>query len=296
MLKRGYYWWEVPEMSTRRPCALNFYARECKKEQIEEYIKGFKISSDPAKIVAGIVPHAGWMFSGAVAAKVFNSIKAKNKPAAFILLGAIHQWGKEKNSVYSSGAWSTPLGNVEVDSDIASSLLESAKNLLVENSQAHFQEHSLEVQVPFIKYFFPQAKIVPIQIVPDENAALTGKKIGEVVAQSKKEIVVIGSTDLTHYGDNYGFVPQGYGSRALKWLKENDARIIKLCLEMKAEDIVEEAMVDKNACGAGAMAATVAAAKALGAKKGVLVEHTTSYDVLPEGDFDMGVGYVGIVF
>ena len=202
----------------------------------------------------------------------------------------------KRNSVYSSGYWATPFGDVEVDTDAASLLLESSEDLLIEDSRAHIEEHSLEVQVPFIKYFFPKSKIVPIQILPDEKATLTGKKIGEIISRSKKEMVVIGSTDLTHYGDNYGFTPQGYGPDALKWLKENDARIIKLCLEMKAENIVEEAAMDKNACGSGAMAATVAAAKAMGAKKGILIEYTTSHDVFKEGDFDMGVGYAGIVF
>lgn len=283
-------------MSIRQPCALNFYSRECKKERIEQYLKGFQVPKEPIKIVAGIVPHAGWMFSGAVAAKVFRSIKEKSDPATFILLGAIHQGGVEKNAVYSNGYWSTPFGDVEVDTDIASGIQKMARGLISENPAAHINEHSLEVQVPFIKYFFPRSKIVPIQIIPDEKAPLTGEKIGEFVTQSKQEIVVVGSSDLTHYGDNYGFAPQGYGPHALKWLKENDARIIKLCLEMHANDIVEEAMMDKNSCGAGAIAATVAAATAMKAKKGILVDYTTSYDVLPDGDFDMGVGYAGIIF
>ena len=286
----------MSKMSIRQPCALNFYSKECKKENIEQYLRGFKIPVDPVKIAAGIVPHAGWMFSGGVAAKVFRSIKEKNDPATFILLGAVHQGHIEKNSVYSSGYWSTPFGNVEVDADTASGILKEAKDLLSENSIVHIKEHSLEVQVPFIKYFFPKSKIVPIQIIPDGKACLTGQKIGEFIGRSKKEIIVIGSTDLTHYGDNYGFVPQGYGSHALEWLKENDARIIKLCLEMQVEDIVEEAAMNRNACGSGAMAATVSAAKTMKVKKGILVEYATSYDVLPKGDFEMGVGYAGMIF
>lgn len=283
-------------MTIRQPSALHFYRDECRPDRIKEYVKNIRIPAEPKKVVAGIVPHAGWVFSGAVAATVFGCIQAKSDPATFILLGAIHQWGVNRNSVYAGGAWSTPFGNVEVDNDTASVLLAQAGDLLVEDERAHFDEHSIEVQIPFIKYFFPKAKIVPIQIVPDEDAVVTGRRIGEIVSQAKKEIVVVGSTDLTHYGDNYQFAPRGYGPPALKWLKENDERIITLCLGMHADRIIAEAQTHKNACGAGAMAATVSAAKAMHAKKGVLIEHTTSHEVMREGDFEMGVGYAGIVF
>jgi len=111
-----------------------------------------------------------------------------------------------------------------------------------------------------------------------------------------KIIVVVGTTDLTHYGDPYGFTPFGYGPEAKKKMKENDARIIELALRMKAADIRKEAQKSHNACGSGALAATVAAAKAMGAEKGQLIEYTTSHDVMAEGEFDMAVGYAGIVF
>jgi len=283
-------------MSIRQPRALNFYASECRKQEIERYLDGFQVPAEPSKIVAGVVPHAGWGFSGAVAAKVFKCIKERSSPATFILLGAIHRWGIRKNSVYANGSWLTPLGEVEVDSNIAADLLDSLQTLLAEDPRAHSEEHSIEVQTPFIKYFFPQAMLVPIAIVPNSKSALTGQKIGKFVAENKKEIVVIGTTDLTHYGDNYGFTPQGYGPNALKWMRKNDSRIIDLALDMKADSIVQEAMSNHNACGSGAMAATVSAAKAMGAEKGILIDYTTSHDVSRESNFYMGVGYAGIVF
>jgi len=284
------------KMQIREPCAFSFYAAECDKKHIEQYVKEFKPPEKPSKIVAGIVPHAGWIYSGAVSSKVFKCIKEKNKPDTFILFGAIHTLGVERNSVYGSGSWATPFGNVEVDKDTADILLDALDNQLIEDKKAHLREHSIEVQVPFIKYFFPEAKIVPISIIPDNKSALIGKEIGKIALQSKKEIVVIGTSDLTHYGDAYGFTPRGYGSNALKWLKENDARIIKLALEMKSEEIVREASNNYNACGSGAMAAAVSAAKEMGAKKGILIEHTTSYEVSREKEFYMGVGYAGIIF
>lgn len=294
-------------MSIRQPCARNFYVGECSEKQIERYLEGFQVPDEPSEVVGGIVPHAGWVFSGAVAAKVFKCIKEKSSqasgkleqksdPDTFILFGAVHRFGVRRNSVHAHGYWYTPLGEVEVDDDVAASLLSSLKRELVESPDAHLGEHSLEVQLPFIKYFFPQARIVPVAIVPEKESASTGQKIGEFAAECGKEIVVVGTTDLTHYGDNYGFTPQGYGPNALEWMRENDSRIIDLALNMRADDIVQEAMRNHNACGSGAMAATVSAAKAMGAEKGILIEYTTSHDVSKEGSFYMGVGYAGIVF
>jgi len=283
-------------MSRREPRSLNFYAHECTVEQIQRYLAGFRVPEEPSEAVAGIVPHAGWAYSGAVAAKVFKCISEKGEPDTLILLGATHRGGVGANYVYAKGTWVTPLGDVEVDAQIASALLASMKSELVEDIAAHAWEHSLEVQVPFVKYFFPDARIVPILTAPDKESTSVGRRIGEMARESDKEIVVIGSTDLTHYGDNYGFTPQGYGPNALSWMKDNDARIISMALKMDEDSIVPEAMKSRNACGAGAMAATVAAAKAMGAKKGILVEYTTSHGAAPPEHFHMAVGYAGIVF
>lgn len=256
---------------------------------------GFRSPDTPEHIVAGIVPHAGWFFSGRLAAKVFKCLKEKNQVDTFILLGAIHSF-PERNSLFSSGSWATPFGALEADEGIASILLEAVGEDLIEDPEAHAGEHSLEVQTPFIKYFFPAAKIVPIRVNPDNKAARLGRKIGEVVAKSKKNIAVIGTTDLTHYGDDYGFAPSGGGKGALEWMKDNDQRIVKLAIDMRSEAIVEEAMMHHNACGSGALAATIAAAEVLGAKKGVLLGYTTSFEVSPDPEFFRAVGYAGIVF
>ncbi len=185
---------------------------------------------------------------------------------------------------------------MKIDEDVAQTLLEALAGDVIEDPYAHEGEHSLEVQVPFIKYLCPEAKIVPIAIPPEENAHTTGRKIGEAVLEMGKKIVVIGTTDLTHYGDSYGFTPYGYGEKAKELMNESDSRIIELALQMKSVEIRKEAQRHHNACGSGALAATVAAAKAMGAEKGYLLEYTTSYDVMPEGEFEMAVGYAGILF
>ena len=283
-------------MSVRQPCAPDFYLRESNRKQIERYTDGFDVPIELSNVVAGIVPHAGWMYSGGVAAKVFKCIREKANPQTFILFGTIHQARTHVNPLYSHGSWATPLGDVEVDAGVSSGILRLLGSTVADDIQGHAYEHSLEVQLPFIKYYFPGARIVPLGILPDPNAVELGKAIGAFARQTEKEIVVVGTTDLTHYGEHYGFAPAGYGPAALEWLHVNDKRIVEMALQMRAKEILLEAKKNHNACGSGALAATIAAAEALGAKRGILVEYTTSYDVCPDDDFIMGVGYAGMVF
>jgi len=282
-------------MSARKPCARQFYPGDC-RSQIEEFLKGYEIPEEPVRAVAGIVPHAGWIFSGAVAAKVFKCLSTASAPDTFVMLGAVHTWRPRGNSLYARGSWETPLGEVKIDEEVAAQLLHLLSEDIIEDPLAHEGEHSIEVQLPFIKYLRPDAKIVPVAMPPHENSHMTGKKIGEALSVIGKRIVIVGTTDLTHYGDAYGFTPYGYGNEAKKLMVENDRRMIELALSLKSRDILKEAERNRNACGPGALAATVSAARAMGAKKGHLVEYTTSYDVMPEGEFQMAVGYAGIVF
>ncbi len=281
-------------MSARKPCARQFYPGDC-GAQIDSFLKGYEVPKEPVKTVAGIVPHAGWIYSGAVAAKVFKCISARSAPDTFVLLGAVHTWRPHGISVYAHGSWETPLGEVEIDEEVAGRLLDLLGDDIAEDPAAHDGEHSIEVQVPFIKHLCPDARIVPVAVPPDDTH-IKGKKIGEAVSTIGKKIVVVGTTDLTHYGDAYGFTPYGYGGGAKKRMKENDFRIIELALNMISEDIRKEAERNHNACGSGALAATVSAAEAMGARRGYLLEYTTSHDVTGEDEFVMAVGYAGIVF
>lgn len=279
---------------SRKPCAANFYAG-ASEARILGYLADFAPPKLKAPPVAGLVPHAGWDYSGAVAAKVFQTIKSHREPTTFVLFGAVHRH-ISANAVYSHGSWLTPFGEVQIDEQLADRLVERCGGILERNESAHDNEHSLEVQMPFIKYLFPQASAVPISVLPTENAPALGKCVGEFLKECDADTFVVGTTDLTHYGDSYMFAPAGEGTEAREWMKRNDAQIVELAADMRAEEIVPEANRSMNACGAGAMAATVAAAKALGCGAGLTVEYTTSYDVMPERKFRMAVGYVGMIF
>ena len=247
--------------------------------------------------MAGIVPHAGWMFSGPTAAKVYKSVQQKSSPETFLILGAVHVWGiGRKAAMFAQGAWRTPCGEIEIDEELAEALLKEAGEEVVADPSAHEREHSIEVQVPFIQHLFPDAKILPIMVAPDKQAIRLGEKIGKILAQHNKHVCVLGSTDLTHYGPSFGFIPYGIGEQSLTPMKENDQKILQLATEMKAEAVLTEAERHRNACGAGAIAATVAAAKTLGVSHGYILEHTTSQEIMPDRPVADIVGYAGMIF
>ncbi|MGA2192273.1 MAG: AmmeMemoRadiSam system protein B, partial [Nitrospirota bacterium] len=176
----------------RQPVASGFYRGDI-KAQVDEFERGFVSPPGlPGRIVAGIVPHAGWFFSGAIAAKVFLNIKSKNPPRTFIMFGAVHNPGVRENSIYAEGSWDTPIGPVKVNSTLAGKLLSGLGDVLEENPDAHMQEHSIEVQVPMIRQLFPEAMIVPIA-VPGKNALELGRRVGRLLLEEKEDAVVIGS-------------------------------------------------------------------------------------------------------
>jgi AmmeMemoRadiSam system protein B len=287
-------------MTTRKASvAGSFYPydKQSCRRQIETCLGNYHPPSEPEHVIAGIVPHAGWIFSGPTAAKVFKSIQEKTTPDTFIIFGAVHVWGVgQQAAMFAHGSWETPCGTSEIDETLAATLLKSVPEHLTAAPSAHNREHSIEVQLPFIQYLFPNAKILPIMVTPDKYAPVLGQKIGKILAEQKNQVVVLGSTDLTHYGPRFSFTPYGIGEQSLSPMKENDRHLIDLVTHMQSEEILREAEHHRNACGAGAIASTVGAAKELGATQGYLLEHTTSQDVMPDRHATDFVGYAGIIF
>ncbi|MGD2110728.1 MAG: AmmeMemoRadiSam system protein B [Phycisphaerae bacterium] len=247
------------------------------------------------RILGGLLPHAGWSCSGGVAAKVFQVLAAATSPEVVVLFGGVHRHIGTKASLFGTGRWETPIGVVAIDDRLTERIL-GHTNLITDDPYAHETEHSLEVQMPFVKHLFPDAKIAPIMVPPVETADEVGEAVARTLKAYDYDAVIIGTTDLTHYGPDYGFTPQGVGPNANAWAKvENDRRFVDLLCAVDSGDLVAEAKEHKNACSSGAAAATVSAVAQLGATEGVLLDHTTSAEVLP-GDHDNSVGYAGIVY
>jgi len=266
------------------------------RAEVERMLQEARRELPTGHFFAGLVPHAGWAYSGATAARTFAALAASATPSAVVLLGAVHHWGIRQASIYARGSWETPLGSVAIEEELAAAILEEGKGLIAEDPHAHLEEHAIEVQLPFIQYLFPSARIVPLSVPPEANAVPVGEAVARAAQRSKSPLCLVGSTDLTHYGPHYGYAPRGVGQAALTWARENDRRLIDLVLQLRAEDIVPQVAEDRSACGAGAIAATVAAARSLGARRGILLGYTTSYDVQPTGSPADFVGYAAVAF
>jgi len=264
---------------------------ECRKA-IESFIENARPCPTPAnQPVGGIVPHAGWVFSGGTACNVFLCLKEAS-PDTVVLFGR-HLHPGSGSFIMTGGSWETPLGTLEIDSDLAGAIT-SEFSFEVETASRHAQDNTIELQLPFVKYFFPKARILPVGAPPAAGSLRIGERIAELARSRGRSILVVGSTDLTHYGFNYGFAPHGHGKEALDWVRnENDRRVIEKMLKMDAEGVLSEGLQNQNACCSGAAGAAVSAARKLGAESGHELVYATSYDVRPDTSF---VGYVGILF
>jgi MEMO1 family protein len=249
-------------------------------------------------IRGGLLPHAGWTFSGQLAAMTLKALSAPQMPATVVLLGADHTGSVQLAEVYDTGSWNTPLGSISIDTQAASALLDYGTPFRA-NRTAHAHEHSIEVQLPLLQVLCPNAKILPIAVRPDERAVEVGRCLVAALAGLDYRWVIAGSTDLTHHGGHFP-APGGTGQDGLDYSVGNDMKILSLIEEMRAEEIVPHAQSHQNACGAGAIAATIAACRELGATTGHTLKYTNSQEVMrkiaPDQHDDTTVGYASVVF
>jgi AmmeMemoRadiSam system protein B len=267
-----------------------FDGKDCKGE-IESYLEGWSPSSLPSDVGrGGIIPHAGWYFSGRLAARVLYSLKSKGKTDVVILYGG-HLGPEAFPQIVTEEKWETPFGDIEIHADFVKRLM---KSIDAKKESPSSGDNTIEVQLAMVKYFFPEAKLVAIRSPASLKAKILGEEVAKISRTEGISILAIGSTDLTHYGPNYGFLKKGIGPASVEWVKkENDRGFIDRVLKMDIEGLLLHAEENDSACSAGAVVSAVATCKALGAEKGVLLDYYTSYDVMPDDSF---VGYAGIVY
>jgi MEMO1 family protein len=265
-----------------------------KASECEKTIAEFSRSGVPCPPggLGGIVPHAGWFYSGTIACNVIMCLSATPPPDTIILFGR-HLHPSSSNYLMKEGSWATPFGDLEIDEEVAEKL--SAEFAFrIETANRYEQDNTIEVQLPFVKYFFPDSKILPIGVPPSPASLKIGERVVELSESLGRNVMVVGSTDLTHYGSNYGFSPKGGGEKAVEWVKrENDKRLVDLILNMNPLGVIHESLANHNACCSGAAATAIAAARRLGAQRAEKLVYSTSYDVRPDDSF---VGYVGVIF
>ena len=200
-------------MTMREPVVAGMFypgeASECTRE-IEIYLSAVLLPEEPFELVAGIVPHAGWVYSAATAAHVMAAL-ADEDPETVVLFGAVHRWGIPGAAAYASGAWRTPLGALEVDAELAQAVL-AATGFVRDVPAAHAEEHAIEVQLPFIKHLLPPRASCPSPCHPLPRRPRLGVRWRARCSSLAGASVALGSTDLTHYGPRYGLAPAGVGS------------------------------------------------------------------------------------
>lgn len=236
--------------------------------------------------IAGVVPHAGWEFSGRLALEVLSTLSPTLD--TIVIIGG-HLGPADGILCAFEEAYETPLGPIASDLE----LLERVRGSLPVREDRH-ADNTVEIQLPFVRHLFPRGRALGFRAPPSREAESLGAALARAAEESGRAIAVVGSTDLTHYGSNYGFFPSGTGERALAWVREvNDKRFIESVLAMDVGAAIDRALRERSACSAGGAIAALSFARAMGATRGELIRYMTSFDVHPAESF---VGYAGIVF
>jgi MEMO1 family protein len=229
----------------------------------------------PRAIVA---PHAGLMYSGPVAAYAYNAARG-SRPDVVVLVGPSHFVPFAGVSIWPAGAWDTPLGQVQVDVDLARSI-QKASDKVVEFDAAHAREHSLEMQLPFLAHLMPGVPIVPMVMGDQtrETAFALGTAVADAVAAAGKDALLVASSDLSHYED--ARVAAKLDDVVIQRVAALDANGLMQALEREP----------RHACGGGPMVAVLDAAARLGASTANVLRYADSGDV--SGDKSSVVGYM----
>lgn len=246
------------------------------KRQVEQYIVK---EASREKVIAALSPHAGLMYSGPVAGAVFSSIRV---PRTFILLGPNHSGFGPDMSIMSSGEWEIPTATFGIDEELGRRIKEKVPRI-IEDTQAHMYEHSLEVQLPFIAYTPDECRILPITFMRAslKECAAAGRGIAEAIREAEYDVVIVASSDMSHY-------EQDAVARRL------DNLAIKEVLDLNPEGLYSTVLRERiTMCGFIPATIMLYAARELGAAEARLVKYATSGEV--SGDFDRVVGYAGII-
>lgn len=241
-------------------------------------VAGQQTAETKIPAVGCIVPHAGYVYSGAVAGALYRRLEL---PRRCVILCPNHTGQGEPLAIMSQGAWRTPLGDAAIDSELAGSL-KAAAPLLSEDPEAHRYEHALEVQLPFLQVLKPGFQFVPIAVGTSNFEALSalGLAIAEVLSELPEPSLVIASSDMNHYEND-------------SITRAKDRRAIDQVLALNPRGLYETVRQGNiSMCGYGPATIMLTAARKMGASKAELVRYATSGDV--SGDRDMVVGYAGI--
>ncbi len=272
-------------------------ATECRLAA-ERYLREAAGDDDGTQWLGGIVPHAGWICSAAIAARTIATLAHGRRPDVVVVFGAIHTPIPTLIAALDvHRCWQVPGGEVAVAEHLQAKLTETP-DLFGVDERFHEQEHAVEVELPLIRSAWPQAMVMPVEVPVIDGAIEMGRRMAQQVIAAGLNVVYLASSDLTHYGPAYRFTPAGIGPAALEWARGNDRRLLELVMDMQVERIVPEVRSRLSACGGGAIAAMMAACREHGGAKGRLLRHANSFETLakvhPQPPAD-AVGYAALV-
>ena len=242
-----------------------------------------------------IAPHAGWAFSGTAMGQGYRWLQAANPDADLVVVFGAHRGPHGPNTIYCGDSWETPLGALHNAQDLAQHI-KSSLGIASEPERPGRPDNAAEVHMPFIKHLFPKAELLMMGIAADASALQMGQTVAEVCRSHNRKTVFIGSTDLTHYGPQYDFTPQGDGDSAQQWVRnQNDRGFIDSMLAGNPLDALRHATTNLSACCPGAALASwkAACSDREAGLLGTEVTHYLSSDVRPAENF---VGYCSMVF
>ena len=239
-----------------------------------------------------VVPHAGYVFSGPIAAFSYYELAAHGFADTFIILGPNHTGMGSGVSIMTQGEWKTPLGVVPINEDLANRIAEGVIDI---DETAHLYEHSIEVQLPFLQFIAKGKKFDFIPICMGLQDYETSKETGEIISReikkTGKKVVVIASSDFSHVGFNYMSTPPS-GLNVDEYTRKQDEKALEKILELKPFELVEVVHRENiSMCGYGPVTSMLVAAKKLNAKETKLLKYGTSYEVQPGSSC---VGYAAI--
>jgi len=244
------------------------------------------------KIIGGIVPHAGYSFSGPCASWFYKEIGEAKLPDCYVIIGPNHSGAGSDFSTYLFSDWETPLGDVKIDKNLGNQLTKKFPQLSNE-ANSHLQEHSIEVQLPFLQFAnrnkLDKIRFIPILIKNYDYLNLT--KLADAISDLDKEVCVIASSDFTHYGPNYGFTPFVHA------VKDNiyrvDGKALDLIKTFNSKEFLKYSE-KTTICGTGPIITTIEACRGLASKKSRILNYYTSGDVTK--DYKNSVGYASVIF
>jgi AmmeMemoRadiSam system protein B len=229
----------------------------------------------PREIVAIVAPHAGYYYSGPVAAHAYKELADDGIFDTAVILGPNHTGYGYPVSLWAGAVWNTPLGEVEINEKLAQRLL---GKVIKADETAHIHEHSIEVQLPWLQQLYKRIKIVPITMLAQDIE--TARTVGKAISQAGNNLIIIASSDFTHYEPH-------------SVAREKDESVIEAIVDLDEEELYKRCeLLNCTMCGYGPVASAIVAAKEMKAKTANLLKYATSGDT--SGDFSRVVGYGSI--